>query len=177
MAHYAKLDENDIVIDIIVIADKDCLDENGNECEEPGRCFCEALTGHAKWKKTSYNTRMGVHYDPNTGEPSQDQSKAFRLNFAQIGMKYDESLDGFVRSEKQVNARYKPFSRKVINPQTGFWALPKPETPLPNDLQLDVYPLDEYQEPWFWDEFKNEWIKLRKDEEGSINFFRYEDMI
>jgi hypothetical protein len=169
MAHYAKLDDNNIVIDIIVIANEDCLDENGNECEEPGRCLCEALTGYAKWKKTSCNTRMGVHYDPNTGEPSEDQSKAYRLNYA-AGKKYDEILDAFVEIEP--SPKLAQSSRKAINPNTGFWSLPKPEISVPNDAQLDVYPLDEYLEPWFWDEKESHWVKL-KIGEGEVKDWHF----
>jgi hypothetical protein len=174
MAHYAKLDDNNIVVDVIVIANKDCLDENGNECEEPGRRLCEALTGHAKWKKTSFNTRMGVHYDSETNEPSDNQSKAYRLNFAQKGMRYDESLDGFVITEK---IREKKVPRMVINPQTGYWALPKPPIPVPEDLQLDEYPLDTYQEPWFWHDYKYEWIKLKYGDPLTIHSFSTKEMI
>lgn len=174
MAHYAKLDENNIVLEVIVIADKDCLDENGNVCEENGRRMCEALTRHANWKKTSYNTRMGVHYDSNTGEPSTDQSKAFRLNFAQPKMKYDESINGFVVTE---NCFPKAVSRMIINPQTGTWALPKPEVPYPEDLQLDQYPLDTYQEPWFWHEHKYDWVKLKINDLKLRYIFANEEMI
>jgi hypothetical protein len=174
MAHYAKLDENNIVIDVIVIANKDCLDENGNECEEPGRCLCEALTGHAKWKKTSFNTRLGVHYDPETNEPSDDQSKAYRLNFAQAGMRYDEELDGFIITEELIE---KKVSRMIINPKTGYWDLPKPPIPVPEDLQLDEYPLDIYQEPWFWYEYKHEWIKLKHIDPRIVYCFLNEEMI
>jgi hypothetical protein len=174
MAHYAKLDDNNIVIDVIVIANNDCLDENGNECEEPGRRLCEALTGHAKWKKTSFNTQKGVHYNSNTGEPSEDQSKSYRLNFAQEGMRYDEYLDGFVTNE---TISRKLFPRMIINPRTGWWALPKPPVAVPEDLQLDQYPLDTYQEPWYWHEYKFEWIKLKKNEQRRTYHFLYGDMI
>jgi len=172
MAHYAKLDENNNVIGVIVIANKDCLDENGNECEEPGRRMCELLTGHKKWKKTSYNTRLGVHYDSNTGQPSEDQSKALRLNYARIGMRYDEVLDGFIPPENDVTKRN---PKLVINPKTGWWGFPKPSIPRPEDLQLDLYSLEEYQEPWVWNEHKYEWVKIKKNE-ASPHFFFYEEM-
>jgi hypothetical protein len=174
MAHYAKLDENNIVIDVIVIADRDCLDENGNECEEPGRRMCEALTGHAKWKKTSYNTRRGVYYKPNSDEPDEDQSKAFRFNYARIGLKYDEELDGFIIEQKEIKQR---IPRMIYNPKNGELSLPKPPIPVPEDLKLDEYPLDTYQEPWYWHEHKFEWVKLKKDEEKRGYHFLYEDMI
>jgi hypothetical protein len=170
MAHYAKLDENNIVIETIVIADRDCLDENGVECEENGRRMCEALTGHAKWKKTSYNTRGGVHYDPNTGEPSADQSKAYRLNFAVPGMKYNDSLNGFVQHESKL------LPRMILDSQTGFFKLPRPEIPYPEDLELDTYPLDTYQEPWFWHEHKYDWVKLKIDTIKPLYVFSYEEL-
>lgn len=171
MAHYAKLDENNIVLEVIVIADKDCLDENNNVCEESGRRMCEALTRHANWKKTSYNTRIGVYYNPNTNEPSEDQSKAFRLNFAQPKMKYDENLNGFVQTENKF------LPRMIINPQTGTWALLRPEVPYPEDLQLDQYPLDTYQEPWFWHEHKYDWVKLKINDLKLRYIFANEEMI
>jgi hypothetical protein len=174
MAHYAKLDENNIVIETIVIADKDCLDENGVECEENGRKMCEALTGHAKWKKTSYNTRGGVYYTPNSLEPSEDQSKAYRLNFAQSKMKYDEDLDGFVVTE---NYSVKLVPRMIVNPQTGNWVLPNPGVPCPEDLELETYPLEIYQEPWFWHEHKYAWVKLKINDQKLRHIFTNEELL
>jgi hypothetical protein len=174
MAHYAKLDENNMVIEVIVIANGDCLDDQGNECEESGRRMCEALTGYAKWKKTSYNTRMGVYYKVDSDEPHEDQSNAYRLNFAQQGMKYDEVLDGFVVTDA---IQQKRVPRMILNPKTGFLALPKPEVEYPKDLQLDEYPLEEYREPWFWDENKYEWVKLKKNEPQQLHHFLYDRMI
>jgi hypothetical protein len=176
MAHYAKLDENNIVIDVIVIANKNCLDENGNECEEPGRCFCEALSHHGKWKKTSYNTRRGIYYNMGleNPQPTEDQSKAYRINFAENGMKYDEQLDGFVVTNEFLPKRH---PQMVLNPQTGFWALPRPNIPCPEDLELDTYPLDEYYEPWFWDINVQQWIKVKLDEPPGLHRFTKAEMI
>ena len=172
MAHYAKLDENNAVIDTIVVADKNCIDENGVECEEIGRLFCEKITGHKKWKKTSYNTRRGVYYKPDSMEPDEDQSKMFRLNYGGFEMVYDEDLDGFIQ-----NRELKILPRMVMNTETGIWTLPKPPIPPPEDLQLDLYPLDQYMEPWFWDEFRFQWIKLDKNIGKSYYQFTYEEMI
>ncbi len=158
MAHYAKLDENNVVLDVIVIDTNETLDENGNENEEKGRAFCELLTGHAKWKRTSYNTKGGVYYDPVTNLP--DQTKAYRLNFGQPGYVYDEELDGFVQGSDRL---YKICSRMVINPTTGLWVLPWPSVPMPSeDEQLDQYPLETYYRKWFWDEGNREWIKVQR---------------
>lgn len=91
MAHYAFLDDNNIVTEVIA-----------------GRHEYETVNGISDWEtyygefrgqrcvRTSYNTRGGIHYDPETGEPSADQSKAFRGVYAGIGFTYDPDLDVFV---------------------------------------------------------------------------------
>jgi hypothetical protein len=78
MSHFAKLDENNIVTFVTVGRQED----DGREQELSER------TGDV-YKQTSYNTRGGVHYDTD-GEPSADQSKALRYNYAGIGFTYDE---------------------------------------------------------------------------------------
>ena len=64
MSHFAKLDENNVVTFVTVGRQED----DGKEAELTAR------TGDV-YKQTSYNTRGGVHYDPETGLPSEDQSK------------------------------------------------------------------------------------------------------
>jgi hypothetical protein len=90
MSHFAKLDENNVVIFVTVGKDGD--DEN-----ELSR-----RTGET-YKRTSYNTRCGVHYDPNTGLPSEDQSKSFRKNYAGIGYIYDPVKDAFISPRPNPN--------------------------------------------------------------------------
>lgn len=75
MAHYAYLTTNNIVTDVIVGKD---------ENDPPGNW--EAYYGA---KRTSYNTRGGIYYIPNTDVPDPDQSKSFRKNYAGIGYVYD----------------------------------------------------------------------------------------
>jgi len=75
-------------------------------------------------KRTSYNTRGGVHYDPQTGEPSADQSKAFRKNYAGIGYTYDESRDAFIPP--------KPFDSWTLNEDSCLWEAP---VAMPDDGQ------------------------------------------
>ena len=160
MAHYAKLDENNIVLEVIVIANEDCLDENGAECEENGRKMCEALTGHANWKKTSRNTHGGVHYDSETPQPSSDQSKAFRVNFGSVGMKYDPTLDRFIKprtSELDNNP--------LIEYNTELGIYESVSVPLPpEDLRLEEFPLEIYFKKWVWNAVNREWIKLRREQ-------------
>lgn len=77
MAHFAQLDENNIVINAIVVDNKDILDSDGNESEELGIIFCKNLLGEdTRWVQTSYNNN-------------------FRFRFATLGMYYDEERDAF----------------------------------------------------------------------------------
>lgn len=77
MAHFAQLDENNIVISVIVVDNKDILDSDGNESEELGIIFCKNLLGeHTRWVQTSYNNN-------------------FRFRYGGVGMYYDEMRDAF----------------------------------------------------------------------------------
>jgi hypothetical protein len=105
MAHFAKLDENNVVVFVTVGRQED----DGKEDELIAR------TGEI-YRQTSFNTRGGVHYDPETGEPSADQSKAFRGNYAGVGFTYDEELDAFIPP--------KPSGDAVLDEETFSWILP-----------------------------------------------------
>jgi hypothetical protein len=85
MAHFALLDDNNIVTFVTVGRDED----NGKEAE------LSARTGQT-YKQTSYNTRGGVYYTPGTNTPDPDQSKAYRKNYAGLGFTYDATLDAFI---------------------------------------------------------------------------------
>lgn len=114
MAHYAYLDENNIVTMVIV---------GKNEDEPPGNW--EEYYGA---KRTSYNTRGGVYYDPNTNEPAQDQSKAFRKNYAGIGYTYDTTRDAFIPP--------KTYESWVLNETSCLWEAP---VSYPTDGKLYVW--------------------------------------
>lgn len=103
MAHFAQLDENNIVIQVIVVHNNELLD-NGIESEEKGILFCQSLFGiDTIWKQTSYNG-------------------TFRRNFAGVGFMYDEYRDAFLEP--------KPFFNWVLNDTTFKWEAP---IPYPND--------------------------------------------
>ena len=79
MAHFAKLDENNIVTQVIVVSNDDIKDANGVEVEEIGVAFCKKLLGaDTNWKQTSYNNN-------------------FRERYAGIGMQYNEEFDSFIK--------------------------------------------------------------------------------
>ena len=127
MSHLAKLDENNIVTFVTVGRQED----DGLEAELTAR------TGDV-YKQTSYNTRGGVHYDPETGFPSEDQTKAFRKNYAGIGFTYNEELDAFIPP--------KPFESWILNETTCLWESP---TPYPEDGGV-----------YNWDETTQSWIEM-----------------
>lgn len=97
MAHFARVNIQGKVTSVIV-AEQD---------------FISTLPDSGMWVQTSYNTRGGVHYDPHTGEPSADQSKALRKNYAGIGYTYDAQRDAFIPP--------KPHAAAVLNEQTCLW--------------------------------------------------------
>ena len=129
MAHYAFLDENYIVTEVIVGKDESNFDWERHYGDIRGQ-LC---------KRTSYNTRGGIYYDPNTNQPGQDQTKAFRKNYAGIGYTYDPQLDAFIPP--------KPFASWILNQQTGSWDAPQP------------YPQDGKQ--YQWDEPTTAWIEIQ----------------
>jgi hypothetical protein len=91
MAHWAEIDESNKVLRVVV--------GNNEDSDEGYQWLVDNLGG--VWLQTSVNTRDGIHYDPETGEPSADQSKALRGNFAGIGFDYDPDLDIFVNNQEE----------------------------------------------------------------------------
>jgi len=122
MAHFAKIDNLNTVVFVTVGRDED------NELE-----LC-ARTGDT-YRKTSYNTKGGVHYDPITNEPSSDQSKAFRKNFAGIGYTFDRDRNAFIPP--------RPYLSWVLNEFSCLWEAP---TPYPNDGNKYIW--DEQNVKW-----------------------------
>jgi hypothetical protein len=108
MAHFAKLNENNLVVYVLAGSDK-------NDGRED---YLSEKTGDV-YKQTSYNTLQGVHYDPVKREPSEDQSKAFRGNYAGIGFTYDEALDAFLPP--------KPSDDATLDEATFSWIVPEPD--------------------------------------------------
>jgi hypothetical protein len=63
MAHFAQLDDNNIVIKVIVVHNNELLDQDGNEIEQKGIDFCKSLFGkNTKWIQTSYNGSFRAKY-------------------------------------------------------------------------------------------------------------------
>lgn len=92
MAHFAKLDESNIVTEVIVVHNNELLD-NGVESEAKGIAFCQSLFG-GNWKQTSYNGNI-------------------RKNYAGVGFSYDEQRDAFIPP--------KPEGDWILNEDTCLW--------------------------------------------------------
>jgi len=156
MSHFAKLGINSKVIGVEVVADADTSDANDQEDESVGVQFLESIHGWPLWKKTSYNTRGGKHYNAD-GTESSDQSKALRKNYAGIGYTYDEDRDAFIPP--------KPHNSWVLNETTCLWEAPV------------AYPsVTEYGDPAqpyniSWDEANTRWTATdQEDPQGSFRW-------
>jgi len=129
MAHYALLNNQNIVTKV-------CTGKNEDETDTNIEIVYQNMFGKL-CKRTSYNTKGGVHYDPDTNdnEPSKDQSKAFRKNYAGIGYTYDETRDAFIPP--------KTFDSWTLNETSCLWEAPV------------AYPDD--GEMYIWNEEKIKW--------------------
>lgn len=97
MAHFAELNSNNIVLRVLCLDNSVMENEQGQRVEQLGIDFLHNLYGsNTIWAQTSYNTRAGIYYDPKTDEPDQDQSKAFRKNYAGIDYSYDPTRNAFI---------------------------------------------------------------------------------
>ena len=103
MGHFAKVSNGKVTR--VIVAEADFF--NNFVDDSPGQ-----------WIQTSYNTRGGVHYAPNTNEPSEDQSKALRKNYTGIGYTYDSTRDAFIPPQ--------PFNSWTLNEDTCLWDSPAP---------------------------------------------------
>jgi hypothetical protein len=98
MAHFAQLDTNNIVTNVIVVHNNELLDQNNNEIEQKGIDFCKSLFGQdTEWVQTSYNSN-------------------FRKNYASRGGTYDKELDAFIAQ--------KPYASWILNTTNCVWEAP-----------------------------------------------------
>ena len=153
MAYFAKIGLNNKVIAVASVKDENLHDADGNEVEENGREFLETLTSWPIWKQCSYNTRDGVHYQPDSDTPSDDQSKAFRKNMPCIGYEFNEDLDAFIRPKP-------PEGSYVFNSTNCEWERPVAK---PSDFNGQNYDWDEsaYQA-----DNTTGWVAVSSDDQG-----------
>lgn len=99
MAHFARLDENDIVTAVIVVNDE-WLDDNGTESEAKGIAALQAWSGWQHWAQTSYNNNIRVRY-------------------AGIGYTFDRVRNAFITPQ--------PFPSWTLDEATTDWTAPVPK--------------------------------------------------
>lgn len=121
MSHFAKV--NNGVVEQVIVAEPEFFET-----------FVDSSPG--QWIQTSYNTRGGKHYNPETGELSADQSKALRKNYAGIGYTYDQTRDAFIPPQ--------PYPSWILNDETCLWNAP---IPYPEDGKI-----------WYWNEDQQNWL-------------------
>ena len=126
MAHFALLNEANVVVKVIVISNDDMVDEDGNESEALGATVCEAIAGAGRWVQTSYN-------------------RNFRGRLAGVGFTYDADNDVFIAPKPEefpswvLNGNFDweppvspPEGSYSWNEETQTWdAIPTPEEPAP----------------------------------------------
>lgn len=100
MSHFAEIDENGIVKQVIV-AEQEVIDSG-------------KLGDPKNWIQTSYNTKGGVHYGPDN---NPDGGIPFRKNYAGIGYKYDKDRDAFIPPQ--------PFKSWILDEKKCQWEVPK----------------------------------------------------
>ena len=135
MAHFAKLDENNIVISVNTLSNKVML-VDGVENEQKGIDFLNTIhPPDSVWKQTSYNTVGGVHKFGGT---------PFRKNYAGIGDIYDATRDAFMKPQP-------PFPSWPFNETTCLW---EPPIPKPTQTSEDTkhYVWNENNKSWDYEE-------------------------
>jgi hypothetical protein len=134
MAHFAELDSNNVVLRVLVLDNAVMENEQGQRVEQIGIDFLQNLYGlNTIWKQTSYNTKAGIYYDPTTNEPSSDQSKEFRKNYAGIGYTYDQDRDAFINQKPDVPENMEQYV--YFDEFSCFWIF---EPPVVNPLTMEV---------------------------------------
>ena len=127
MAHFAQLDENNVVINVIVVHNNDCLDENGNESEQKGIDFCVSHFG-GRWLQTSYNRKI-------------------RENYAGIGYTYDADTDMFLPPKPYPSWEYSTLGHEWEAPIAKPLDIPEHCHCVWNEstLQWDIVPLTQQE--------------------------------
>jgi len=117
MSHFAKIDNG--LVTSVIVADQEFVDGQAGT-----------------WVQTSYNTRGGVHYAPNSNE--SDSGIALRKNYAGIGYTYDKIKDAFIAPQ--------PYPSWLLDDETCQWNAPVPE---PDD------------DKWYgWNESTTNWVEI-----------------
>ena len=121
MSHFAKVKNN--LVETVIVAEQDFIDSLPSE-------------SGVTWVQTSYNTRGGIHYAPNSN--TADGGVALRKNYAGIGDTYDSVRDAFYEPQ--------PYPSWSLNETSCIW---EPPVAHPNDGKSYV-----------WDETSRQWVEM-----------------
>ena len=106
MAHFAKLDANNVVEQVIVVSNNDTADSSGVETESIGVAFCQKLLGAStNWKQTSYNGN-------------------FRGNYAGIGYTYISNVASLGVGSTDIFINQQPYDSWAVGVGTAQWYPP-----------------------------------------------------
>ena len=115
MAHFAQLDSNNVVTQVIVVSNDDTSDSNGTETESIGVAFCQKLLGaDTNWKQTSYNGNM-------------------RGNYAGIGYTYMENVATLGVGSTDIFISQQPYASWTISTSAAQWEAPITQPTLTDD--------------------------------------------
>ena len=123
MANFAHISNG--IVDNVIVVEQDVINSG-------------AFGSASEWIQTSYNTRGGVYYEPNSNTPALDQTKALRKNYAGLGYSYDSVRDAFISP--------KPYNSWTLNELSCVW-----EPPVPRPADGSAYR---------WDEPTANWVQL-----------------
>lgn len=138
MAHFAHVNQEDIVCSVIVI-EQDVIDShNGWPCPH-----CNTHVAPADWVQTSYHAKNGVYKgeDKNAGS-TEDINARNRRNFAAVGYEYHQADDMFVPP--------KPFASWILDKVNGTYVAPKQKPEIVKGESVA------------WDESKGDWVITKK---------------
>jgi hypothetical protein len=112
MAYFARLDSNNVVTQVIVVANKDTADSSGAESEAIGIAYLKGIFGEdTKWAQTSYNAKI-------------------RGRYSGIGYIYDTTRDAFITP--------KPYDSWILNDDTTEWEPPIEKPPLTDPMKANA---------------------------------------
>jgi len=115
MAHFAQLDENNVVTQVIVVSNDDTSDSNGTETESIGVAFCQKLLGaDTNWKQTSYNGNM-------------------RGNYAGIGYTYMSNVATLGVGSTDIFISQQPYASWTVSTTAAQWKAPLTEPTLTDE--------------------------------------------
>ena len=144
MAHFAKINDDNEVLNVLVLDDANMLDSDNKEDESIGQQYLETHNNWPanQWIQTSFNTSQNTH-------SSGDNSKAFRGNYAGIGYVWDATNNIFWQP--------KPYPSWVKDTTTASWKSPIGDAPALTAEQTSQNEVETHLWGYQWNEDNQSW--------------------